>query len=383
MGGRLLNMQRQMRELGRLRTGYTGPRGPVRSKTWILTSKERDLLEAAAGEWGGKVVEWTPLNGDTKQWSLTTETDRLPAFLPPGDPLTQANEMWNKGGATRRCNGVTELKSGKPCLCAAQFGEEFYRRGPQEVCKPYSHLNVMLLGLPDVGQWRHTTKSFYAAAEIAGMVDLIKARIGTEPVVPVWLIIDQRKKVADGKTTPYPVPIIKVRGAESGAALLSGHIPTLELGAGPQRQALEAGPASTEGREPAKLTPERVVAEAAKVQSVESAQNLWRAAARDNALTDEAKAAIEARVEYLNRQAQQPAAADDAPADEVVDAVIVDDSGEGQRLWNAVLEASPFDSIGELNANFRQVTGAKHALEDASSDELAEYLKALQARAAA
>lgn len=373
MGSRLLNLQAQARELGRLRTGYTGPRGPVRSKTWILTSKERDLLDAAAAEWGGQVVEWTPLNGDVRQWSLTTETDRLPAYLPPGDPLTQANEMWSRGGATRRCDGVTEAKTGKPCLCLAQFGDEWHRQDKKARCQPYSHLNVMLLGLPDIGLWRHTTKSYYAAGEIAGMVDLIKARIGVGPIVPVWLIIDQRKKVADGTTTPYPVPIVKVRGADSGAALLSGRIPTLELGTAPTRTALEAGPAAPVVADPAALTAGQVIAEAAAVSTVQAAQELWRTAVSANVMNDNVKAALEARVAAL--RGGQPAA-----ADEVVDAEIVDETPErGQQLWDAVIAASPFDSMTELNAMFRQVTGAGHDMDGADVPQLQMFLDALRA----
>jgi hypothetical protein len=366
MGNRLLNMQRQVRELGRLRTGYTGPRGPVRSKTWILTGKERDLLDAAAAEWGGRVVEWIPLNGDGKQWSLTTETDRLPAFLPPGDPLTQAHEMWNRGGATRRCNGVTESKTGKPCLCLDQFGDDWHRQDKKERCQPYSHLNVMLLGLPDLGAWRHTTKSYYAAGEIAGMVDLIKARVGMEPIVPVWLIIDQRKKVADGTTTPYPVPIVKVRGAESGAALLSGRVPTLELGSPPQRQAIGSTPAAG-GVEATHLSEAQVVESAGMLTTIESLQGLWRDAGAAKVLTDRAKAAIEARVAALKVPVESEP--------EVLDAEVLDDE---QALWDQVIAASPFESMSELNRHFREQMRAGHDLDGADVEQLSAFLAVLK-----
>lgn len=388
MGNRLLNMQRQVRELGRLRTGYTGPRGPVRSKTWIVTSAQRECLDVAAELWGGTVERWTPQNGSDQQWKLTTATDTLEGFLPPGDPLTQANEMWNRGGAARRCNGEVDSKSGQPCLCRAQFGEEYYRRTVREVCKPYSQLNVMLLQLPDLGVWRHVTKSFYAAGEIAGMVDLIKAQVGMDVMVPIRLRIDQRKKVADGTTTPYPVPVIEIRGASAGQ-ILAGDVPSLALTAGPQRQALAAGPsaAPTPDVESTrrKLTEDQVLNLADELKTIESLQELWRTAATDKVLTDDVKAVLTKRSEDIQKAAQ--AASQPAPtvkaADDVVDAVIVDDSDEGQALWDAVLAASPFDSMTELNANFRQVTGTAHNLDDAKVNELAEYLKALQARAAA
>lgn len=388
MGNRLLNMQRQVRELGRLRTGYTGPRGPVRSKTWIVTSAQRECLDVAAELWGGTVERWTPQNGSDQQWKLTTERDTLEGFLPPGDPLTQANEMWNRGGATRRCNGEVESKSGQPCLCRAQFGEEYYRRTVREVCKPYSQLNVMLLQLPDLGVWRHVTKSFYAAGEIAGMVDLIKAQVGVDVMVPIRLRIDQRKKVADGTTTPYPVPVIEIRGASAGQ-ILAGDVPSLAVTAGPQRQALAAAPAATvapdveSGRR--KLTEAQVLTLAGDLKTIEALQELWRAAAADKVLTDDVKAVLtkcSGDIQNAAQAANQPAPTVTV-VDEVVDAVIVDDSAEGQRLWTAVMEASPFDSMTQLNGDFQKVTGAGHNLDDATSDQLAEYLKALQARAAA
>jgi hypothetical protein len=319
--GRILTMQRQVRELGRLRTGYTAGNRPVRSKTWILTAKDRDLLDAAAEEWGGQVVEWTPLNHEGKQWSLTTETAMLPAFLPPGDPLTQSYEQWNRGGAVRRCDGNTESKSGNPCICRA-LGEKWYERSVKEVCKPYSQLNVMLLNLPDIGVWRHVTKSYYAAGEIAGMVDLIKAQVGPEPIVPVWLVIDQRESVKDGKKTPYPVPAIKIRGAHSGAALLSGDVPTLELGAARSRPALEAAPVAApavaaEPQRP-KLTPDKVVMFGKLVRNVEQLQQLWKDAAGDDVLTEGVKAFLTQRAEQLkNGLGPRVETVEEPPADVV------------------------------------------------------------------
>jgi hypothetical protein len=275
-------------------------------------------MEAAAVEWGGKVEKWTPLNGKVEQLRLVTEVDTLAAWLPPGDPLSQANEMWNRGGAVRRCDGETESKSKKPCLCLAQFGDEFYRRKPTEVCKPYSHLNILLLQLPDLGQWRHTTKSFYAAGEIAGRVDFIKAQVGMDAIVPVWLIIDQRAKVAEGKTTPYPVPMIRIRGAESAMAMLTGGMPTLELEAR-ERQLALGGSSQRElpgARE--KLTAEKVVALAKHATNVEQVQQLWRDAVADEAMTDAVAKVLNDRATSFTLTATKRAdeAAVDADSDE-------------------------------------------------------------------
>jgi hypothetical protein len=323
MSRRIINMQRQLRELGRLRSGYTGPKGPVRSKTWILTSKDRELLDAAAAEWGGQAVEWTPLNRTDRQWSLTTDTAMLPAFLPPGDPLNQANELWSGGGAQRRCDGATEEKTGKPCLCLAQFGPNWHTQDKKLRCQPYSHLNLMLLNLPEVGQWRHTTKSFYGAAEIAGQVDLIKARIGPEPIVPVWLIIDQREKVADGKKTPYPVPVIKIRGAESGAALLAGNVPTLELGPARERVAIGAAPAIGGLTVETATTADHFRALANAARDPQEIRDLWDRASQRGVLDVGMKAHLTARAQDLGAEVKpngtRPVSAPPAPTEPPID----------------------------------------------------------------
>lgn len=108
-----------------------------------------------------------------------------------------------------------------------------------------------------------------------------------DAIVPVWLIIDQRAKVAEGKTTPYPVPMIRIRGAESAMAMLTGGMPTLEVEARERQHALGSGSDQRAlSGEPEKLTPERVIALAAHATNVEQVQQLWRDAVAGGAMTD-------------------------------------------------------------------------------------------------
>lgn len=369
MPGRILTLQRQVREIGRLRTGHSGAKGPVRSKTWILTSPQRDCLDVAADIWGGTVEQWTPLNGDGKQWKLTTEQPSLDALLPPGDPLTQANEMWNKGGATRRCNGETEAKSAKPCLCLAQYGEDWFRRGPREVCKPYSQLNIILPQLPDLGVWRHVTKSYYAAGEIAGMVDLIKAQVGMDAMVPIRIRIDPRKKVADGTTTPYPVPVIEIRGA-SGGQILAGDVPSLSLEGGSARPALAAGPDDSE-----KLTEAKVLDLVKACKNLPQVQQLWRDANEAGVLTDKVKATL---TEVGNGFAPKPpatsAAVKPVSGPPAQDAEVEPDP---DATWAAIVSAAPADwKTSDLEA--RLLTAVGKTPQDATGWELEAFLDMLK-----
>lgn len=237
MGSRIITLQRQARELGRLRTGYSVPNAdpdkrprPVKSKTWVVTSHAEHYVQAAVDAWGGKIERWQPQGNGVPQFRVITEAEQIEALLPPGDPLSQYNEMWNKGGCARRCDGQTEQISRRPCLCLAEFGEEWhllrqdqYRK--DKVCAATSRLNVVLPDMPDMGVWRAETHSFYAANEMAGTVDMVLSGTGGKGLVPVTLRIEPRTRVAGGQTKHFPVVVVEVRGVTPRQAL-TGPLPT-------------------------------------------------------------------------------------------------------------------------------------------------------------
>ncbi|MDI5965808.1 recombination directionality factor [Streptantibioticus silvisoli] len=225
MGSRLLNIQRKAAEHGRLRTGYTQGNRPVRSATWVITSHSEEHVRTAAELWGGEPQQWKPLNSTIEQWRVITKASSIEALITPGDPLNQYNEMWSKGGCARRCDGETETLSRKPCLCAAQFGENWYLQAKGRVCSATSRLNVMLPDLSGMGLWRAETHSFYAASEWGGMVDMVLAGTNGQGFVPVTLRIEPRQRVANGETKKFPVVVVELRGVTPRQAL-AGPLPT-------------------------------------------------------------------------------------------------------------------------------------------------------------
>lgn len=248
MGSRIITLQRQARELGRLRAGYTDTSGskarPVRSKTWIITSHAEHYVQAAAEIWGGTPEEWQPLGNGAQQWRVITDAPTLDAILPPGDPLSQCYESWSRGGAQRRCDGMTEGLSDSPCVCRAQWGDMFHEVAPRDAaCKVTTRLNVILPEMPDIGAWRVETHSYYAANEMAAAVDVIKGAIGADALIPISLRIEQRTRVAQGQTKQFPVIAVELRGATAGQ-ILAGVAPAAAIEA-EQRAALTApaGPA--------------------------------------------------------------------------------------------------------------------------------------------
>ncbi|MDT0381380.1 hypothetical protein RM572_21720 [Streptomyces sp. DSM 42041] len=249
MGSRILTMKRQAAELGRIRTGYSLPvegkrPRPVKSKTFVLSSHSRDYVERAAELYGGRVEEWTPQNQNVAQYRVITDASELRAILPAGDPLSQSNEMWSGGGCQRRCDGEIEQLSRKPCLCLAQYGDDWHLRSAREVCKPTSRINVMLPDLPDLGVWRLETKSFYAADAMAGGVDTVLQATGGQGLMPVRMWIEQRTRVAGGQTKNFPVVMVvpslpKLRHALSGPISTAAALDPSTI----DRPQLEAAPA--------------------------------------------------------------------------------------------------------------------------------------------
>ena len=363
---RILNRQRQLAEQGRIRLGVTttasnGKVRPVASKTFVLTSHSREHIEKAAELWGGQVQEWTPQGNGAQQWRVITEASVIDAILPPGDPLSQAYEMWNRGGCVRRCDGVTEQFSGSPCLCVAQFGDDWHEQRQGTVCDSKSRLKVLLADMPGLGSWRLETGSFYATDEIAGMVDVIRGAVGDTVMVPVRLRIEPRSRVAGGKTKQFVVPVLELRGVTAGALVSGAYGGIAQVEAGRrQPAAIAAGPAPD------------FLAEVQAADSVDAVRVLWLSVKEAGAITQEFKAAANRRVEQLTKPStvEEPAA----------ESVELDDA----VLWQSILAVAGERGMSAkvLADDFAQWSGGV-LVEDADGLAFSQYLDHLKAEAVA
>lgn len=216
-----IHIQRRYRELGRIRLGEKGAKGqPVKRDTFRLTSPNRTLLERAADLWGGTVTTWDgPNEGDAYQ--LATTTDEIQVLVPQQDiESSQYFEHWTAGGCAKRCDGVTNLISGRACSCDPDNRE----------CKITTHLQVMLPQLPDVGVWRITTHGFNAAAEIPGTVALLDTLRRSGQMPAAVLGIEHRTSKKDNKTQRFIVPVLRVPHTllELGAGVMDAPVAALE-----------------------------------------------------------------------------------------------------------------------------------------------------------
>jgi Recombination directionality factor-like len=405
--GRIITLQRQARELGRLRTGYSEPTGgrrnkPVRSETWIVTSPAERYIETAAAVWGRQVEKWQPQGNGAAQYRVVTDAVVIDAILPSGDPLTQAYEMWSAGGCQRRCDGERDWIDDAACQCRAEFGDEFWETAPKPelVCKPTTRLNVVLPQIGDVGVFRMETHSFYAANEIAATIDLIRSATHGETTVPIRLRIEQRTRVAQGKTKHYPVVAVELQDgfarqmyaaleSATHAALPAGGREQLAIGASPAEVETEPAPelASNEGEAPAaraKLTSTQVLTMAKLCRNVEQLQDLWRSAKADGVLKPEVKAELERRANALKASTPAPAepATDELESEAELaielDGKIVDD--DTAALWSQCIAAAGnagMTRTSEVTSALWRSQGV--SVERASSAQLRTFLAELQA----
>lgn len=250
----ILTLQRQFRELGRIRLGVQVPlKGrsgtrPEKLETFRLTSKVRDPLEQAATLYGGKVVPWKDAQ-DGDAFELITTSPELDIIIPPGAPLSQWNEMWGGGGCLRRCDGYRDWLNDRPCQCPADPGDRNELAAKGEACKPTTRLSVALPRLPDVGIWLLVSHGYYAAVELMGTAELLQGQAEAGRSIPAILAIEKRSiKRANEARKDIVVPIIRI--PQSLAELLgqSSEAPALAPGSGvqvgrPKAPELPAGPA--------------------------------------------------------------------------------------------------------------------------------------------
>ena len=287
MGARLRNIQARAAEHGRLRTGYTQGKRPMRSATWVVTSHSEEHVRTAASLWGGEPEQWQPLNSTISQWRVITKASQIEALITPGDPLNQYNEMWSAGGCQRRCDGETETISRQPCICLARFGEDWHQQKKGTVCSTTSRLNVMLPDLSGMGMWRAETHSFYAAQEWGGMVDMVLAGTDGKGFIPVNLRIEPRQVVREGQTKKFPVVVVELRGVTPRQALAGPMNATTALNPGAASQAVAAieGP---KGRD--------WIAEASGALNSDDVRDLWMEAQQAGAVHPKGTDALSKRL---------------------------------------------------------------------------------------
>lgn len=226
-----VHIQKRMMQLGRVRLGEkTASGAPKKLDTFRFTSASRSLLEAVAEIHGGQVTVWESAP-DEGYFQVTTEATSLDIILPPvfsdvdGSPTlpySQWFERWNAGGCERRCDGVTESITAKPCMCDPAKRKE----GAASECKATTRVSFMLPDLPGLGVWRLDTHGWNAAVELPLTLEVLSSAAREHKFIPAVLSIQKRTKKEGGQTRRFVVPVIELKGATM-KQLAAGEAPSL------------------------------------------------------------------------------------------------------------------------------------------------------------
>lgn len=208
---RIIDLQRRLREIGRIRIGEkveaTNRKGetvyrPSKIDRFRFTSRDQRAIEAAAGVWGGDVTPWDDAP-DGPQWQVYLATKEIPVVVPPGDmSFSQSYEIWSAGGCKVRCDGRWDHQGDRACHCDPTA----------RACDIHSRLSLILPDVPGLGMWRLDTQSYYAAVELGGVVDLCAAQSAQGVMLPARLRLEQRsvKRIVNDKpqTRKFAVPVL-------------------------------------------------------------------------------------------------------------------------------------------------------------------------------
>ncbi|MCL7377428.1 hypothetical protein [Streptomyces sp. 35G-GA-8] len=380
----IIDLQRRMRQLGEIRIGHvvagTSKQGkaytrPAKLNHFRFTSPSREILASVAELYGGEVKPWTPANGGPSEFEVYSTANRLPVLIPPRDAVSQWYELYAGSKCQRRCDGVTEHKRDRPCLCDPEDRE----------CKITTRVNVMLRDVPALGQWLLITKGYYAATELPPAAELLAQADG---YVAGWLGMEEKLVQRDEGPARFMVPTLDVE--ITPAALMSGQtIGAPAVASGPERVAITGG------------RPD-YAALAAVAETAEEVGKLWTQANRAGHLDDDLAATLKARGKALKPQTPPGAQEDDGPhpddterilnpadygdasqeqIDEFVhDAEIVDDEDtDTDGIWFQIIAAAgPLGlTTDQVEQRFAQANGGLHP-STASADRLRAFLTALK-----
>ncbi|WP_030928421.1 hypothetical protein [Streptomyces sp. NRRL B-24720] len=232
----ILDLQMRMRQLGEIRIGHVvagvSAKGnaytrPAKLNHFRFTSPSREILASVAELYGGEVQPWTPANGGPSEFEVYSKANRLPVLIPPRDAVSQWYELYAGSKCQRRCDGVTEHKSDRPCVCNPEKRD----------CKITTRVNVMLRDVPALGQWLLITKGYYAAVTLPPAAELLAQAGG---YVEGWLGMEEKSAIVDDKPARFMVPTLDVEITPT--ALMAGNITGAPaVAAGPERVAITGG----------------------------------------------------------------------------------------------------------------------------------------------
>ncbi len=353
----IIDLQMRMRQLGEIRIGHVVATGkprrdgkpgtrPAKLNHFRFTSPSREILTSVAELYGGEVQPWTPANGGPAEFEVYSTTNRLPVLIPPRDAVSQWYELYAGSKCQRRCDGVTEHKRDRPCLCDPDNRE----------CKITTRVNVMLRDVPALGQWLLITKGYYAATELPPAAELLAKAGG---YVAGWLGMEEKLVQRDEGPARFMVPTLDVEITPT--ALMAGNITggAPAVASGPERVAITGGRPDYAALAAVATTPAAV--RELYEQAVAAGHMDKELAATLTAKAATLGAPVKSKEQAAEESGPPPGAPDPVPdEDGAVDAEVVEpDDVEG--LWFQIIAAAGVHGMTteEVETEFARANGGQ------------------------
>lgn len=243
----VVDLQRRMREIGRIRMGEKriskgGKEYPAALETFRFTSSSRGILDAMATAVGGEVRVWED------QFELASSAREIAVVVPPMDePFSQWYELWSAAGCQRRCDG-------ERATVATERGDEIVMSERKCVCDPdkrdcklTTRASFILPWAPGIGVWRLESHGYNAAVELTGTLSYLARQASQGVYMECRLRLEKREKRVPGQpTNEYVVPVLDTDATP--AQLMAGEpLQTQPQIASRERPALPAGGPAPEG----------------------------------------------------------------------------------------------------------------------------------------
>jgi len=206
----ILGIQKRLTEVGRIRMGEKQGNRPVKLDNFRITSPNQSILGEVAERYGGNVTRWVRATQEEErgipnydQYQVNITANEIKILLPMSDGIfTEWYEEWSRGGIQKRCTGEYDEVRDCPCDCVPG----------DRMCKPTSRLSMWLPEIESLGVWMLSSRGYNANAELGGTVQALQdaARALGRPV-KATLSLEQRKKVSEGQTRRFAVPVIQPR----------------------------------------------------------------------------------------------------------------------------------------------------------------------------
>ena len=193
----IIGLQKRLTEVGRIRMGERQGNRPVKLDNFRITSPNQSILGEVAERYGGNITPWDD------QYQVTIAENEINILLPMSDGIfSEWYEEWSRGGIQKRCTGEYDEVRDCPCDCVPG----------DRMCKPTSRLSMWLPDIESLGVWMLSSTGYNANAELGGTVQALQdaARALGRPV-KATLSLEQRKKVSEGQTRRFAVPVIQPR----------------------------------------------------------------------------------------------------------------------------------------------------------------------------